>query len=324
MKKVEELLIEHLNWTPQHVTNKKKALKHVFVKNDENFLNKVALYQDELKLSKAELAKMVKLFPNILSLTDETIKNKINFYCEEFHLTVSEFARIFKKLPTLMGLQESTVQQKANFYCQQFSLTKPEFNKMLKAMPSILSYSEARILDKIKFYTTNLNLTQEELNKMVKKTPTLVCLNEQTMQGKIAQINDLRISANNIVRNPRILTIPENTLKVRYLLLRQIASPEAIFSSNTLIINQDKSYARMAYFNDKKSQKANLLVINLSEKEFNRIYGVSSTELQQKYRLTPLKIKMLESALVPNEIKPFNENEIKYIKETYGTMENGF
>ena len=58
------------------------------------------------------------------------------------------------------------------------------------------------------------------------------------------------------------------------------------------------------------------------EKIFNRMYNVKSEDLMKKYRLTPEKVEMLETVLLPEEIKPLNEFEKSFIENEYKIGKN--
>ena len=316
--RIEEFLVKHFGWTKQQIMAKQRTLDFVHFKDEAVLMQRAQFFQNLFNLTDSELKKIVGQLPTLFSISEATLRNKQKFFCEEFKLDKQEFTTVLKKLPMLLCLKEESIKNKVDFYCQNFDLTHDEFNKMFKSIPSLLSFGEGAVLNKVNFYGKKLKMNQEQINQMVKNTPVLLCLKEESIQNKLVQIADLRITPDDILKNPRILTVPENTLKIRYLLLRQVVSKEEILASNTLIINQDKTYARMAYFKNEKHKDVSLSVINMSEKEFGKNYGANTNALQEKYRLTPLKIIMLKTVLAPGEMKNFNQAECDYIKDNYG------
>ena len=316
--RIEEFLVKHFGWTKQQIIAKQKTLSYIHAREEENLIKRGNFFQNVFNLSNHDFKKIVGQLPTLFSLTEQTIHNKHKFFCDEFELSKQEFTTVLKKLPMLLCLKEENIKSKIDFYCKEFGLTRKEFNKMFKSIPSLLSFGENSIKNKIDFYHKSLNLSHDQINQMVKRSPVLLCMKEESIQKKLTQFVDLKITADEIVKNPKLLTIPENTLKIRYLLLRQIANKSAILASNTLIINQDKIYARMAYFKNEKHKNAGLSFINISEKEFFKNYHVHTDDLKEKYRLTPLKIVMLKAVLLPQEMKNFNQAECDYIKDNYG------
>ena len=134
-------------------------------------------------------------------------------------------------------------------------------------------------------------------------------LSIDSVQEKVRQIKDIRIPSQVIVQNPSILTVPKNTLKLRYIILRNIATREEIFSyHNWYMISQDKTYARACYLLE-TGKKFNWKTVLYSEKVFGKMCGVSSDELMAKYKLTPGKIEKLKSVLEKDEIVDFNDDE---------------
>ena len=85
-----------------------------------------------------------------------------------------------------------------------------------------------------------------------------------------------------------------------------------------LLINQNKSYARLTYLRNQTQKKISLRHIRSEEKRFVNQFGVSSDELMAKYVLTPEKIEILEAMLLSKEMQPLNQEERQYINEEYG------
>ena len=313
---LEEVLINYFDWTQEEIEEKQNVLS--YVSNDgDAAIKKAEFYQKEFDLTKDEFTKMVKTFPTLLGLAEETIKAKAGFYQNEFNLTKTEFIKMIKTSPALLGCLEKSIKTKVKFYQSEFNITKTEFVKMLKTLPALLGLAEETIKEKTDFYQNEFNITRADFIKMIKKLPALLSYSEESVKEKHQQMIDLKLPNNYIVENPNIVIPPVNTLKIRYAILRNVASREEILSkSNWYMTSQDKTYARLVYF---LNQKNNVAFNNLfkSETAFEKRYKVSSDDLMKEYKLTESDLMMMLS-LVEEEMAELTKEEKEYIQKEYG------
>ena len=305
-----EILIKHFDWTEQEILDKTKKLDFIFSELSENaVLELTQFFCDEFKLSEDKFKKILKKMPSLLNFTIEGIKKKEQFYESVFSMKREEINKMVKLFPAILGASTQSVLDKENFYKSEFRVTHDDFCKMIKLSPALLSYDTDSVQEKTKFYESIFGITSTEFGEMIKKVPALLGRSIESVQEKVREIKDIKIPSQVIVQNPSILTVPKNTLKLRYVILRNIASREEIFSyPNWYMTSQDKTYARACYLLE-TGKKLNWKTVLYSEKVFGKMCGVSSDELMAKYKLTPGKIEKLKSVLEKDEIVDFNDDE---------------
>lgn len=279
---------------------------------------KADFYKKYFNLTDEEFTKMINTHPELLGYSEASVRQKASFYKKEFNLTSEEFIKMQKRLPALLSYSKESVKQKASFYKQVFNLANEEFKKMLMGLPMLLCYSEESVRQKVIFYKKEFNLTDEEFIKMLKLLPTLLGLSEESIRQKKEQILNINISKKYLINSPSILTVPTNTLKIRYLILRQVAPKERLLKRmNAFITNQDKLYARLAYFKNEKTEDIYLSNLLAYEKLFQQKFGVTTQELIQKYPITEKVLKNLLETLYDQEKLEFSPSEKQFIEEEY-------
>lgn len=291
----------------------------IFCVSAEILKEKIKLYQTEFGMKESELTKLLKRQPVLFCLAEDNIKRKAEFYQTEFDLEKSEFIKMIKSMPTLLGITEKNIKDKIEFYQTEFNLTRLEFNKLIKTLPVILSYSETSIKSKVQLYMKEFGLTKPEFIKILKGLPGILCYSEESVKEKHKQTFDLSIPKEFIINNISILTAPKNTLKIRYFILRQIASKEDILrKTNWSMTNQNKTYARLMYLQNKMQRKIKLSEILSAEKIFSNIHKVSSKELMQKYPLPKEFIYEVQEKFFEEEGITFSAEEKEFIEKEYG------
>ena len=314
--KLEEISIKHFEWTEQEVNSKGKLILG-YIKDGEKALNKAQFYQQEFDLTREEVIKLFKVFPVLLKLSEESVIAKAEFYQQEFGLDKQEFIKMLKSQPVLLSHSQETIKSKAEFYQREFNLSKTEFIKMLKVLPALLGLTEETIKAKVEFYQQEFDLSRTEFIKMLKVLPALLNYSEDSVKEKHKQILDLHIPKSVIIKNPSILTVPTNTLKMRYIILRQVFTREEILSKIWYMFNQDKTYARLRYLQT-KGYNIKISQLLKGEKLFVDIWGVESKELMKKYKLTPEVIHKMQEVLEDSEIVDFTEEENQFFNAEYG------
>ena len=120
-----------------------------------------------------------------------------------------------------------------------------------------------------------------------------------------------------IISDPRILTAPTNTLKIRYLILRQVAPRvEVLMRKGWFMFSQNKTYARFVYLKGEEDN-VKLTQITRGETEFVKVFDVESTDLMKKYKLTQDTIYEMQKVLQEGEMEDFTEKEKIFIDKTY-------
>ena len=226
--------------------------------------------------------------------------------------------KMFRALPNLFSYGLDMVKDKAKFYQENFNLSKEEISLLIKSMPGILSFSLDSALRKIEFFQEEFNFTKTELSFLLKKLPVILALSTDSVKQKAMQIKECKFTKDDILKIPTILTVPENNLKLRYIVLRQVATREEILAKKgSFMMNQEKAFARIAYLKNKYG-KVNLNQIMRSEKAFVKVFKITSQEVMNKYKLTTEAVDQIQDKLYHEEIEPFNAIENAFIESEYG------
>lgn len=290
----EEILMKYFDWNEENIERKANVLKNIDI-SEENILQKAGFFERKIGLTMEEFLDILKKQPVLLNYSEKYIMEKIKFYQKEFNLTLPEFVKTMKVLPALLCYSESSVKAKSEFYQKEFEIEKSEFVKIFKLLPAVLSFSEENVRKKVDFFKSELDIEKAEFVKILKVLPSILSYSEENVKAKYAGIKDINLSNNYIVKNPNILAVPANLLKTRYVILRQIAPRKDILARDGWFINnQNKTHARIMYLKDKGKTTSSFNVL-CGEKKFKEKFGISSSELMEKYVLTPEEIERLES-----------------------------
>lgn len=152
---------------------------------------------------------------------------------------------------------------------------------------------------------------------MLKLSPALLGYSEDSVKAKHRQIKDLRIPKSILVNQPNILIAPINTLKIRYLILRQVATREEILSKQWYLFSQNKTYARLKYLQSISNYKISLNNILLDEKRFKKTFNIDSKKLMEIYKLSPIIIKNMAKNLYQEDKIVFTPEEDDFIEKEY-------
>lgn len=276
--KLTEILVKYFEWTPEEVESKGKELKKYTIPTELEALDRADAYKINLNLNNYEFLMILKKFPALLTYESGAIKSKIAEYIKEFNFTQQEFTDIFKKYSRIISIPPKTAKRKALIYQQAFGFSLSEFVKIMHERPNIIGAKEDTIM---------------------------------LMASKTA---DLGITKNDILKNSKILTVPAKTLKIKYLILRQVASRGDILSNDCFTTSQDKLYARLMYLNTYKKGGATLSTIIKSEPIFFHVNRVKTDSLIKTYQLTPEVIHDMWERLPEKNAINFTAEEI----ESYG------
>ncbi len=286
---------------------------------EESVCKKKEFYKKEFSLSDNDFNKMLKILPTLLGYSEESVKSKEEFYKKEFDLNDNDFSKMLKVLPALLSFSEESVCRKKEFYKKEFSLSGNDFNKILKMLPQLLGLLEESVCKKKEFYKKEFNLGDSDFSKMLKTQPALLSLSDESIKKKHGQIKDLNIPKEALVDGPKILAVPENCLKIRYLILRTVATREEITAKpGAFMTSQNKTYARLVYLTDKTKRRLRLDDLRMDEKTFAKRHGVESEELMEKYKIDLNVIQGLKNAVKNEEMADFNSEEKNYFEKEYG------
>lgn len=230
---------------------------------------------------------------------------------------------MLRSFPSIICLSEEYVRNKADFWQQEFGYNRSEFISLMRSLPTIIAHSDDGLREKAEFYQGEFCISRSDLIKMIKSMPAIMCYSEDSIVEKHEQILGLNIPSKVVVKNPKLLSAPKNTLKIKYMILRQAGSRKDILSSSGWsITSHNKTYARMAFIKQELGQKPRLAYLTTSEKKFMSTYGVSAEDLMDRYKLTPSIICELESKLDLDEIKSLTDEEIAFAMDEYGAACN--
>ena len=261
-----------------------KTLPALLDYNNESVLDKANFYMKTFNLTQTEFIKMLKTLPALLSFNNGSVLDKVNFYKNTFNLSQTEFNKMLKTFPNLLCHNNESVLDKVNFYMKTFNLTQTEFNKMLKTLPALLSYNNGSVLDKADFYMTTFNLTQAEFNKMLKTLPSVLGYNNESVLDKKKNFDKIGLDKNDIIKNPSILTAPSNNFIFRYMLLYINFGNKSFLDKIWYMTSEKKTWARYAHI--KQNGRAKPADVLISEKNFQKKYGVESSDLMEKFPIT--------------------------------------
>lgn len=235
-------------------------------------------------------------FSRMSYLDQNKVEEKIKFYMEEFNLTKEEFGKMVKIFPKLLIKSNSNVQSKETFYMKEFKLTKEEFSKMVKVLPSLLGHNEDSVRAKISFYMEEFGLTKKEFCKMLIKMPTLLGLDKDSIINKHKSIKELKIDNSVVVEHPDILTAPEKSLKVRYMILYIVYGCDSFLKNfGWQMTSHKKTWARLCGIREIGESKITAIDLLLSEKNFFQKYKIDSKTLMERYPFTKETVKQINA-----------------------------
>ena len=114
------------------------------------------------------------------------------------------------------------MQDLATYLKTKFGFSQKEVDEVYK---KITIRSLDLILQKIEFYKETLKLTDAELSKMIKSFPALLNYDTITdkstsVKSKLSKLYEMGFDDKDIVQNPKYLSYPAQSLKIRYILLQ--------------------------------------------------------------------------------------------------------
>ena len=294
-----------------------KRMPNIFNFSTDTMKEKVNYYLSKFDLTVPELRKMSLLLPCMLAYSTDSVNEKVAFYQSEFDLTRDEFSAMVKRMPALLNYTKENIDEKANYFKHTFGIENQEFISMLKRLPSLLSLSRESMNDKIVYFTKEYGLTKDQFSRMVKDLPNLLAYSKESLDEKKKQIQDVGLPKEFLANFANVFSVPANNLKVRMLILRQVAPRDEIMRWGWHITCQDKTFARMMYFANETNANPKLSNLLLCEKLFQKKYGISSEDLMKMYPLTKENIERMKQNL-KHENFEFSPEEKTFLETQYG------
>ena len=205
-----------------------------------------------LGYTKEEVIKMVKSLPSVYSYSIESIKQKIEDMIA-LGYTKEEVIKMTKSSPSIYGLSIESIKQKIEDIIA-LGYTKEEVIKSTKSLPSIYGYSIENMKQKIEDMIA-LGYTKEEVIKMTKNLPALYGYSIENIKQKIEFYDSVSMHELAVI-NPKLLMQSVNL-----------------------------SYARYSFYIDRgiDIDMKNYRKLFISQKQFEKAYGISKKELLEKY-----------------------------------------
>lgn len=221
-----------------------------------------------------ELACILKRSPQILGLSSETITAKRDFYCNELGFSRKAVVKLVRDFPTILGLSNETVLYRFNFFKAQYGLDDKHVAKMFTMIPQIVALPDETIMNKQHLFSDVLGVTKGEFASIISRHPQALTISATALKYKAEQLASLGIARKELLNDPMILSSPANMLKVRYIILRQVATREEILKSKGwYMFNQSKLYSRYAYIKDVLKEEPTLSDLLRSQQRFEMKFG---------------------------------------------------
>lgn len=263
------------------------------------------LFENRLGWTAVDMKKRKAALEDLSNLNEKQLVQTFDYFEEAFSLTDDDMSKMLKIQPMLLILSKKTIDEKIDFYDKTIGVKLEDLSDMITVSPNLLAYVDNVIKTRSRFCMAMFDLKQNEFVEMIKRKPTLLDRSEKSMFDKSRQILELDIDKKHIVNAPDIIDVPNNTLKLRYAVLRQAFSREEIFSNpNWFMVNPSVAFARLGYMKDLGKQVAIENVV-ATEQDFQTSFGVKSVDLARKYLLERKHFKELGKILQQDGIADF-------------------
>lgn len=208
----------------------------------------------------------------------DLVKTKVEFFIDFLNVSKRELAQVISKWPQILGYnvtgkkrtsatdktnkKRTSVIDKAEYYIELLGITQQEFAKMVIRYPAILGYD----VD-----DTSESSVGNKINRMMTFLP----------KEKIKQM---------IVEYPRLLAVPYNSFKIRYMMAK-IFNVESKFLTEGYLVNERKVWARARAL---KVKGYTYCSVYACENKFSHQIIQSSEMLMQRYPLDQDVIDQIE------------------------------
>lgn len=166
-----------------------------------------------------------------------------------------------------------------------------------------------------------------DAKKFVEANPQCFNMKSGYINERLSSLIDLNFNFMQILENPRILGLPKEKVTPRVAIARLIGINNETFLKYYIMSSEDKVYARiMGNPNLKQSY------YYANEQTFHKYTGLSTEELQERYKLTPniiagLVHKSKTAMLVAEKYAKLSQEEIElrdFLHETYNVTHLNF
>ena len=290
-KDIKAFLKERYDFTDKQINKKESNITRIAYLDKERILAKETFYMQEFNLTKDEYNKMIKFLPALLGLDIESVKAKETFYMQVFNVNKDELHKMIKLSPALLGYNEDSIKAKISFYMQEFNLTRDKINKIIT--PALLCLSENTIKAKISFYMQEFNLSKDEINSII--SPSWLCLSDENIKNKHKILKELNIPDSIIINDPAILTAPELSLKVRYMILYIVEKSDVFLRKKWYMTSHKKTWARLCWLRTIGKKIMSTRDLLISEQNFFDRYNIDSKTMMDKFPYNNDAIDMINT-----------------------------
>ena len=241
-----------------------------------------------LGYSKEEIIKITRNLPAIYSYDIENMQSKIEAL-QEVGYSKKEIIKTIKDFPAIIGYSIENIQSKIQFMQEEFGYSKQEMIKIAKNCPSIYGFTPETIKNKVEDIK-NLGYDKEEVIEMTKKFPSIYNCNYKNMQTRIDDIQKLGYTKEEVLKITKSLpstfcyTLENIQEKIKFydsigLHSLAVIAPKELMQSTKL------SYARYMFYKEKgiNIDEKNYRKLFIGQKDFDIRYGLSKTEILEKY-----------------------------------------
>lgn len=273
----------------------------IFHYSDERIDEKIDHLLGTFGVDVYELMCILARAPQILGLSSETITAKRDFYCNKLGFSSKAVAKFVRDFPTILGLSNETVLYRFNFFKAQFGLDDKQVAKMFTMIPQIVALPDETIMNKQYLFSDVLGVSKGEFSSIISRHPQALTISATALKYKAEQLASLGITRKELLNDPMILSSPANMLKVRYIILRQVATREEILKSKGwYMFNQKKLFFRYKYIKDELKCKPALSDLLRSQQRFVAKFGFPMSD-DEDYTLTIPIIEELAQKVAKEE-----------------------
>ncbi len=278
-----ELLKKKFEFTNNEIENKKivDSLHNI---SEKEIDEKIAFLKTNFNLSDGDIKRIVKQLPTILRLQNDNINEKLESLTKKFNLTKEEADKMFRDQPSLMSFTPKTLDEKVDFYKSKFNVNDSEIDKLVRNFPTFLCFSENLVNQKVEAYENLFSLSNDEMETIFKAQPNILSINLSSLEEKQKVFSKLNLSHEYLTATPMIFTSPTKSLELKYKMFYSLSPSLKFLKYPWYLQSAEKSYARLNFLSSREN-KVKTSVALISEKNFQKLYNVTSATLMEEYPL---------------------------------------
>ncbi len=270
---------------------------------------KMAYLKQLLKLDDREVARIIISCPRILGLSfDENDPNSISSKCQKLksicHANDNELRKMILYFPTLLTFKLETIQAKVNALKDLLGVDEEKAARIFVCQPKLFnldfeSNGKTSIKGKMAAFKNALNLDDNQVRKLVLNAPTILHYDTNTegpssFLAKIKKFQEI-FPADKlrecIIQIPRLICVPVQKFKIRYMLAAAMNINEKTFIFNAMS-SESKVWARFCHLKEIGDQ--NFIRAYTSEARFQKWYKVATDDLMEKHKLDKIAVTYIE------------------------------